>query len=357
MALYGGAEVVIVRLANYLQDRGHKVSILTLSTKHRKEYEELNFIVPEQTRQMQYRLRGSIEALKDVYKMYITLNRLCKQHIEDFDVVNVHNFPSVWTIPRHKKIVWMCNEIPDLWHSAGDGKLSNKLFDIGRLTDRMIVRHKRPTAVVPDAPSAKRFQHRYGITPKTIPYGIDGNFFAEPVNVDRDDFTILQPSMISPSKNQMTVLKAVKQLRHTIPNIKVVFAGYKEQTPYLKQLKQYVAEHNLNVVFTGQLSKQELRVLYNTAYVAVFPGKGQGSWLGPFEALATGCPVIVSPNLSCKDTLGNLGVVSDNLVGTIQNVHRDYRLFKAQALKGQQFVLNNLTWDKFGAKFLEVLES
>jgi len=357
MALYGGAEVVIVRLANYLQDQGHEVSILTLSTKQRKEYEGLNFILPDEDHRLQYRLRGSLRALRDVYKMYLTLKQLVREYITDFDVINAHNFPAVLTIPRHKRLVWMCNEIPDLWHSAGNGRVFDKAFNIGRLGDRLITRSRAPIAIVPDVSSAYRFQHRYGWAPKIIPYGIDGEFFAQTVDTGRGNFTVLQPSMISPSKNQMAVLEAINDLKGLIPNIKVIFAGYKEPTSYLDQLNEYISEHSLNAVFTGQVSKESLRALYNQAYVAVFPGKGQGSWLGPFEALATGCPVIVSPSLSCTDTIDSLGIISDNLVESIQNIYNYHPTYKAQALKGREFVLKNLTWDKFGAKFLEVLES
>ena len=358
MSLYGGAEVVIVRLANYLQEQGHEVSILTLSTKDRKEYEGLNFILPPEDRRISYHLRGSVRALKDVLKMYSTLKNLCEQYSGDFDVVNAHNFPAIWAVSEGKKAVWMCNEIPDLWHGSQNG-LVNKMLNIGRLGDRIITRAKSPTAVVPDALIAKRFQHRYGLTPEIIPYGIDGEFFSQVTNARHIDnaFVVLQPSMISPSKNQMAVLKAAHALKHIIPNLKVIFAGYKEQTPYLKQLEEYTAEHNLDTVFTGLVPKEELRDLYDHAQVAVFPGKGQGSWLGPFEALATGCPVIVSPNLSCTDTIRSLSTVSDYLVESMQNIHNHYPTYKAQALKGQEFVLKNLTWDKFGARFLEVLES
>lgn len=356
MALYGGAEVVIIRLVNYLQDQGHEVSILTLSTEQRPEYEGLNFILPEEDKRIYYHLRGSLRALKDIYKMYRELKYLCALYANDFDVINAHNFPAIWAAPKHKKIVWMSNEVPDLWHGSQNGLL-NKAFDIGRLGDRLITRSKSPTVVVSDALSAKRLHHRYGVNPTIIPYGIDGEFFARPVSVDKKDFTILQPSMVSPSKNQMATLKAADALKRIIPNLKVVFAGYKEQTPYLRQLEEYAAEHNLDATFTGQVSKETLRVLYNQAYAAVFPGRGQGSWLGPFEALAAGCPVVVSPNLTCATIVGSLGTLSDNLSEAIQDIYNYYPAYKVRALRGRKFVLENLTWDKFGAKFLEVLES
>ncbi len=354
MKLYGGAELVVVRLAHYLQEHGHTVRILAASTSRHEEYEGLDIVTPP--KQISWHLwDGAVSSLIEIGQVFWALYKLCREHADDYDVVNPHNFPAVWTVPHYKRIVWMCNEVPDLWH-RDHANIATHLLKPGKLLDRHIMYHKSPTAIVADSTVAETFYARYRIKPRIIPYGIDGGFFAQPVNVERQNFTIIQPSMISPSKNQMALLKAMKQLRPIISDIKVIFAGYKEQTPYLKQLEQYVAEHNLNAVFTGQLHREELRVLYNKAYIAVFPGEGQGSWLGPFESLAASCPVIISPNLSCAGTIDSLGTVSDNLVQSIQNIHSNYLSAKAQALEGRKFVLNNLTWDKFGARFLEVLE-
>ncbi len=358
MSLYGGAEVVIVRLANYLQDRGHEVSILTLSTEQIPEYEGLSIIVPEEGKRIQYHLRGSLRALKDIYKMYQGLKHLCDQYANDFDVINVHNFPAIWAAPRHKKIVWMCNEVPDLWHNRKIPRLVNPFLNIGRFGDRVIARHKHPKAVVADSRMTQVFRHRYCFEPTIIPYGIDSSYFAQPQTLSRDGFRIIQPSMISPSKNQLSVLEAAKRLR-----LKVVLAGYREErNSYTIELDSFIARNNIDATFTGHVNKDRLRALYYEASVAVFAGRGQGSWLGPFEALSAGVPIIVSPNLSCSDLIrkNDLGIVTDECIDVtdaLRKMQQNYPKYQQQALKGREFVLKNLTWDKFGAKFLEVLES
>jgi len=358
MTLYGGAELVIVRLANYLQSRGHEVSILTLSTKDRKEYEGLNFILPEENKRIYYHLRGSLGALKDIYKIYVTLKHLCRQHADDFDVINAHNFPAIWAVPKGKKIVWMCNEVPDLWHNRKIPRLINPLLNIGRFGDSIFARCKRPKAVVADSRMAQIFRHRYCFEPTIIPYGIDGNYSAQSQTFSRDGLYIIQPSMISPSKNQMAVLEAAKEL-----NAKVLFAGYREETnSYTAELDSFIAQNNVSATFTGHISREELQTLYHRVHVAVFTGRGQGSWLGPFEALSAGVPIVVSSNLSCSDLIreNDLGVVTDecvDLTNALRDIYQNYHRYQQQALKGREFVLRSLTWDKFGAKFLEVLRS
>lgn len=351
MALYGGAEVVVVRLARYLQEQGHKVDILTLSTAKHTDYEGLSFILPKH--ETQYRLRGdSFSALRDVYHVYRELRSLCLEH-GGYDVVNPHNFPAIWSVPKHGRVVWMCNEIPDLWHNRRIPRLINPLLNAGRFGDRLVARGKHPRAVVADDGMAQLFRHRYLLEPIVIPYGIDGSFFAQPQAISRDGFCVIQPSMVSPSKNQMAVLEAAGKL-----GTKVVFAGYREDTnPYTTELDTYAARNGVDAVFTGHVSREELRTLYYKASVAIFSGRGQGSWLGPFEALATGRPVIVSPNLTCAETIRreDIGLVTNDIVSAVEDVRTNYAKRQRQALRGREFVLRELTWDKFCSRFEELL--
>ncbi len=355
MALYAGAEIVVVRLAHYLQEHGHEVSILTLSTAPHPDYEGLNFILPAEDKRIQYRLRGSIGALWDVLKIYQALQELCTEYLPYYDLVNPHNFPAIWAVSNSKRTVWMCNEVPDLWHGADVSGLANRLFDIGRLADRAIVRNKLPLAVVPDERCAETFYRRYGLKPYIIPYGIEP--FDETHREAGPDFWVIQPSMISPSKDQMSTLKAVEQLT---PRPTVIFTGYREPLhPYTIQLDKYIASHSLSAVFTGHVSRERLQELYGSVHAAVFPGKGQGSWLGPFEALSAGVPVVISPNLSCSELIAEqgIGIVTDNLAGALQAIRNDYPRYREQALRGREFVLRELTWDAFGARMLEVMET
>jgi len=352
MALYGGAELVVVRLAHYLQEQGHKVSILAASTAQHNDYEGLDIITPP--KEVNWHLwNGTISSLREIYGVLMSLHKLCNRYANSFDVINTHNFPTTWTVPNKKKVVWMCNEVPDLWHNEHVPVLLNQVLNTGRLIDRAIVRSKQLTAVVPDSRCAQRFRHRYGLIPKVIPYGIDGKFFSQQVDAEKSSkFCIIQPSMISPSKGQLEVLDAVRSL-----DARVIFAGYYEpRHPYT--LKLFLDSRGRDITFTGHINKEGLRELYNTAHVAVFPGKGQGSWLGPFEALASGCPIIVSPNLSCSALIKQhqLGIVTFDIGSAFREIQCNYPKYQQQALRGRELVLDKLTWSNFGARMLELME-
>ena len=361
MAMYGGAERVIVKLTQYLQSKGHQVRILTLSTKSIDDYIGLDIITPPIKDQVEYRLRGSFAALSDVSKMFVQLHKLCIEYACDTDVFSAHNFPAIWAVPSKWPNVWMCNEVPDLWHRHHISPMINPLLNSGRWIDRTIVRSKYPEAIVADDNMAKIFEHRYLIHPHILPYGIDGEFFAQCAHkTTAKDFHVLQPSMVSPSKKQLEVLMAVNALRARIPELQVTFAGYMEpNNEYVKTLHGYIRDNNMTkiVTFTGLVTRDFLRELYSVANVAVFPGQGQGSWLGPFEAAAAQVPTVVSPSLTCSTVVKkkHLGLVTNNLLRGINEVYLSYELLNPILFWRQQYVLKELTWDKYCKEFESVL--
>jgi len=361
MAIYGGAEIVIVKLAKYLEANNHKVSILTLTTANHKDYDNLDIILPPLEKdRIQYRMRnGSIPTLIEIFQIYNVMKSMVRENINDYDIVNTHNFPAIWTIPNNKPAVWMLNEIPDLWHNQHIPKLVNPLLNAGRFGDRIISKSKKPSIVVADKRMAKLCEHRYQIAPHVIPYGIDSEFWGEKIQANRadyqlkeNDFVIIAPSMVTPCKKQSDILDAILALNQVIPDLKVIFAGYKDDNnDYTKQLFQFISDNSLkeNVIFTGMIDREQLRTLYNLANIAVFAGSGQGSWLGGFEALATGTPIIVSPQLTCSELVKSekLGIVNDNLVESLKEIYEHRKDFKKQAEQQKEYVQQYLTWDNF----------
>lgn len=372
MALYGGAEVVIVKLANYLKLKQHTVSILTLTTADHEDYKGLHFVLPEkEDERIQYQLRGSVNTLVELGHIYQNLKKLVDRYAKYYDVIVPHNFPAIWTVPHNTHATWMCNEIPDLWHNQNINKLVNPFLNAGRFGDRLIVDSKHAKAVVADRRMAKAFEHRYNYEPYVISYGIDGEFFysynveecerlKKKYGIKSTDFNIIQPSMISPSKQQLELLKAVNILKKDIPNITVLLTGYRESDhPYLKEVMRYIMDNQLNVIITdmGKGTRAEMPNLYHIADLAVLNGRGQGSWLSPFESLVAKCPVIVSPSLTCSDIIleNHIGLVVQDTVYGIKAVYNNQDYFKLQATKGSTYVLNNLTWRKYCESFEKLL--
>jgi glycosyltransferase involved in cell wall biosynthesis len=375
MALYGGAEIVIVRLAKYLMSHGHNVSILTLSTAAHEDYQGLHFLLPGADRCISYHVRGmGLSTFRQICCIYRELKRLVRARAPQYDVINPHNFPAAWVTPPGMPAVWLCNEVPDVWHNVKISPVVNAMVEVGRYIDRFQTNRTAKYAVVADRNNAAVFEKRYGWKPDIIPYGIDGDFFHAAdgpretaaviarLGIVPPGFNVIHPAMISPSKEQQKVLEAVDALKKEIPEIRVIFAGfYETDHPYVIRLRRYIERHDLTgrVVFTGQVTRARLKQLYGVSSVAVFPGQGQGSWLGPFEALSAGVPVVVSRKLPCAALVEeqDLGIITDDIAAGIRTVYANYPSERSRARKGCQYVLENLTWERFCSRFTDKLQA
>ncbi len=291
------------------------------------------------------------KSLREIFSVYSALGELIREHSRWADVINAHNFPALWACGFGKPVVWMCNELPDVWHVGELGNASKALYRCGLVFDRVQVAWHRTIITVADYTMFNRALARYHKPPYVIPYGIDGSFFAEGETERDGSFTIIHPAIISPSKCQMETIEAAGT------SDRIYLVGH-DDSEYASLVKSEALRMRKDVQFTGQVGRGRLRDLYHKSNLAVFPGKGQGSWLGVFEAMAAGCPVIVSPNISCSTTVFNcnLGIVSDNLKEAVEEVKYDYNRALVRAARAQKYVLENMAWEGFGQKYETILE-
>ena len=361
MYVYGGAELLIVKLANYMTNKGIENALLTTSImpEMQKDLTGTEIIIPQ--------LKNP-QLKKSSVSEILTLHKGVRDNLNNFSVINVHNYPAELSVfPYHKPVVWMCNE-PDLYLWL-ELKLPFSL-KLRRKTllafDKFVVRHYIKNVVVADEFNAERFKKIYNITPYIINYGIDHAFFSqgygekvkERFNL-YDNFTLIQVGMLTTFKNQIESIKTIEKLRDKIPNVKLVLAGWGEGE-YIEMLQRYVHTKSLDqyVIFTGHLSRNEIRDLYHACDVALFPIKSQGGWLSPFEALCAKVPIIVSPLMTASSIIkrNRIGIVTDNFVNAVMDIYNDPEKYYSIAKNGSVWVEKNLSWDNFCEKMVVIFE-
>lgn len=103
---------------------------------------------------------------------------------------------------------------------------------------------------------------------------------------------ILYIGNLKPHKNVETLVKA---LEHVSKDVKLIING-----KINKSLKNIIHENKLEnrIDFIGYIDEDDLPIIYNLAKVFIFPSLYEGFGLPPLEAMACGCPTIVS-NISC----------------------------------------------------------
>jgi glycosyltransferase involved in cell wall biosynthesis len=120
-----------------------------------------------------------------------------------------------------------------------------------------------------------------------------------------DDF-ILFVGTIEPRKNLLTLVRAFEELvRTTAFRPQLVIAG--KEGWLTSELFSYLKSKRITdlVRFTGYVSDDDLRTLYSSCLVFVYPSLYEGFGLPPLEAMACGAPVITSRIPSITETVGD----------------------------------------------------
>ena len=122
----------------------------------------------------------------------------------------------------------------------------------------------------------------------------------------------LYPAQFWAHKNHITLLKAWYELansRRIPPKLILTGRDYGNE----RWLKQKAVEMGLNdlVEFRGFVSRQELIALYHAASVLLYPSLFGPENLPPLEAMAVGCPVIVTEYPGAREQFGDSVIYAD----------------------------------------------
>jgi glycosyltransferase involved in cell wall biosynthesis len=172
---------------------------------------------------------------------------------------------------------------------------------------------------------------------------------------------VLFVGTIEPRKNLMTLVKALKEiLRTTTRRPQLVIAGKEgwlggELFSYIQ--RSGVAEH---IRFIGYVSDQDLRALYSSCRMCVYPSLYEGFGLPPLEAMACGAPVITSRIPSITETVGTAASLvsptdvqglAEAIIQLLENENKRNQLASAGIQRAAEF-----TWEKTARATLEVYE-
>lgn len=132
-----------------------------------------------------------------------------------------------------------------------------------------------------------------------------------------DDKFILGVSSLDPRKNFDGLIKAFKEAN--FPDAKLVIVGQQHRVFANTGLKELIENDN-RIVFTGYLSDDKLAELYRNATLFAYPSFFEGFGIPPLEAMAAGCPTLVSSTTSMPEVCGDASLYVDpNSIESIKN--------------------------------------
>lgn len=163
----------------------------------------------------------------------------------------------------------------------------------------------------------------------------------------------------TPHKNLRRLIDAFALLQQTYPNLVLALAGKKDGN-YLRH-EAYVNEQGIrNVVFTGFVSDQQLRWMYEHTAVYCFPSLSEGFGLPGLEAMLHGAPVASSTATCLPETHGEAAHYFDpysveDMARAIDELLTDETLRQTLIAKGKAHVAT-FSWQRMAEQTLAVYE-
>lgn len=122
---------------------------------------------------------------------------------------------------------------------------------------------------------------------------------------------VFYPAQFWEHKNHVNLIKALIRVKEKHKDINLVLVGSEKNA--LKRIKEMIQENDLqkNVYILGFVSNEQITYLYKHAVALVMPSYFGPTNIPPLEAMALGCPVIVSNKYAMGEQVGNAGLLFD----------------------------------------------
>ena len=165
---------------------------------------------------------------------------------------------------------------------------------------------------------------------------------------------LLAVSSLSLNKNLAGIVRALITFQN--PDFEVIFAGGTNPAVFSGRAEPLPT----SVKHLGYVSEGELRALYERAVGFVYPSFYEGFGLPPLEAMAYGCPVIVSNAASLPEVCGDAALYCNphspkDIADKIQRLMEDEALRESLRERGLKRA-EQFSWDTCARETLGVLK-
>jgi len=288
-ATFGGVEFHIDELSRRLVKRGHKVYVYVrdwYTDKNLKQYQGVGLIhTPTiNTKHLDAFVHSLTSSFHSIF--------------QDYNIIHYHALgPTVFCwLPKvfRDKVVVTLHGLD--WERGKWGKFAKVFL---KFTERTATYIPDKTIVVSRA-QKEYFESKYGREVTYIPNGVNipqrklpGRIIKEKYGLNGEDY-LLWMGRLTPEKRVDWLIKAFKEIKGKIPNLKLVIAGGSSATDeYVRELKK-LAENDKRIIFTGYIVGKEKEELLSNAFLFILPSYLEGLPIVLLEAMSYRLPCLVS---------------------------------------------------------------
>lgn len=155
---------------------------------------------------------------------------------------------------------------------------------------------------------------------------------------------ILFVGNVKPHKNLRRLLQAFDRIREAIPHDLVIVGKREGFITGDDSVADMVTAMDGRAVFTGYVEDDTLKRYYAQADALVLPSLYEGFGLPPLEAMATGCPTLVSRAASLPEACGDAALYCDPL--DVEDIARQLKRLVTDKVLADDLRQRGLAWSK-----------
>jgi glycosyltransferase involved in cell wall biosynthesis len=277
--------------------------------------------------------RYAVEISKQIKKLYPEIKLLAPKNIIQNDLANdleVETYgnltghlweqvelPSYLRKNRRPFLVNLANTAPlqyekqivtihDISFLVNSAWFSRKFYCYYRLLIPALVKRSVRILTVSEFSKRELMSHLHVPEQKIkVIYNGVSDFFRESDKVTENNIHgkyILAVASLDPRKNLRRLIAAYMKIKKD--NIKLVIVGEQNRV-FNQQLGVNLSQTGKDIIWLGRVPDEALAVLYKHARLLVLPSLYEGFGLPPLEAMACGCPVVVSNVASLPEVCGD----------------------------------------------------
>lgn len=165
---------------------------------------------------------------------------------------------------------------------------------------------------------------------------------------------------LQPRKNLVRLIEAFDMAKKSMPEMKLVLAG---EPAWLSEGILAAREKSIykeDIILTGRVTFDELRVLYQGARFFAFPSLYEGFGLPILEAFASRVPVLTAANSSLREVGGRAALYCNaesvhDMAEKMERLWSEEELQKELIARGEE-QLKKFSWDRCAKETLEYIQ-